>query len=164
MPAPQKTAQFDIANALLEAFATNNRINIYLVEQLPDAAWRAKGPDGKGRDIASIFAHIHNVRLMWLKSADPSGALPGKVEAEVCSKAEVKEALTISWQSLERLLAESLRGDGKIRGFKPDAAGFLAYLLAHDAHHRGQITMLARQAGHPVSQGAMFGLWQWGTR
>ena len=58
----------------------------------------------------------------------------------------------------------ALNGDGRIKGFKPDAASFFAYLVAHDAHHRGQIAMLARQLGHPVSQSVMFGMWEWGTR
>jgi uncharacterized damage-inducible protein DinB len=43
-------------------------------------------------------------------------------------------------------------------------AGFLGYLIAHDAHHRGQITMLARQLGHPLPQKAMFGMWEWNSR
>jgi hypothetical protein len=45
--------------------------------------------------------------------------------------------------------------DGHLKGFKADAA--------HDAHHRGQITMLARQLGYPVPQSVMVGLWEWGT-
>jgi uncharacterized damage-inducible protein DinB len=47
---------------------------------------------------------------------------------------------------------------------KPDVGAFLTYLVAHDAHHRGQIAMLARQVGHPLPQKAMFGMWEWGTR
>jgi uncharacterized damage-inducible protein DinB len=46
----------------------------------------------------------------------------------------------------------------------PDVAGFVGYLIAHDAHHRGQITMLARQSGHAIPQKAMFGMWEWGVR
>jgi uncharacterized damage-inducible protein DinB len=34
--------------------------------------------------------------------------------------------------------------------------------MVHDAHHRGQILMLARMLGHPVSIETMSGLWQWG--
>jgi uncharacterized damage-inducible protein DinB len=34
----------------------------------------------------------------------------------------------------------------------------------HDAHRRGQIAMLARQAGHPLPQKAMFGMSEWGIR
>ena len=40
----------------------------------------------------------------------------------------------------------------------------LAYVFAHDGHHRGQIAMMARQIGHPLSKSAGFGLWEWGTR
>jgi uncharacterized damage-inducible protein DinB len=43
-------------------------------------------------------------------------------------------------------------------------AGFIGYLIAHDAHHRGQIAMLARQLGYPLPQKAMFGMWEWGSR
>ena len=35
----------------------------------PSAAWTAKPPEGKGRTVAAIVAHMHNVRVMWLKAA-----------------------------------------------------------------------------------------------
>ena len=45
------------------------------------------------------------------------------------------------------------QSDGRVKGFRPDVAGFLGYLIAHDAHHRGQITMLARQTrASPASE------------
>jgi len=62
------------------------------------------------------------------------------------------------------VLEVSLKSDGRIRGFRPDVAGFFGYLIAHDAHHRGQITMLARQVGHSIPQKATFGMWEWGVR
>jgi len=37
-------------------------------------------------------------------------------------------------------------------------------LIAHEAHCRGQIAMLARQAGHAIPQKAMFGMREWGMR
>jgi hypothetical protein len=45
----------------------------------------------------------------------------------------------------------------------PIVVTFVGYLLAHDAHHRGQISMLARQVGHPVPPKVGFGLWEWGA-
>ena len=71
--APTKSAgepySAQLPRALLNAFDTNNRINQYLIENLPAEAWNAKPPDGKGRPIAAIVAHMHNVRVMWLKAA-----------------------------------------------------------------------------------------------
>jgi uncharacterized damage-inducible protein DinB len=155
---------FAVADSLLAAFATNNRIDEFLIRAVPDAAWRAIPPGGKGRTIAAMAAHIHNVRVMWLKSAAKDLLPPAKLEGDECTKEDAIRALDESWRALEAVLRDSLSGTGAIRGFKPDAGSFLAYLLAHDAHHRGQITMLARQVGHPVSQSAGYGLWEWGTR
>jgi uncharacterized damage-inducible protein DinB len=157
-------AGFQPVEALLHAWATNNRIDTYLIENLPDEAWRAAPLNGKGRDIASIFAHIHNVRLMWLKAVDKTAALPPKLDGATCGKPDTAAALCESEQALDAVLRTALSTDGKIPGFKPDAASFLAYLFAHDAHHRGQVCMLARQLGHPIPKSAGFGLWEWGTR
>jgi uncharacterized damage-inducible protein DinB len=35
-------------------------------------------------------------------------------------------------------------------------------LIAHEAHHRGQICMLARQTGFPLDPKAHYGMWEWG--
>lgn len=152
------------ADALLASYATNHRINEFLIQNLSDAAWRATPPDGKGRDIASIFAHMHNVRLMWLKSAVTDGRIPAKLDGHVFTKQDANRALEESWRVMNDLLRDALATGGRIKGFKPDAYRFLAYLLAHDAHHRGQISMLARQIGHPLSKSANFGMWEWGVR
>jgi uncharacterized damage-inducible protein DinB len=164
MPSKKAPEPFAVVDSLLTAFATNNRIDQFLVRAVPDAAWRATPSGGKGRTVASIVAHIHNVRLMWLKSAAKDVEIPAKLEGESCTKEDAIAALDESWRALEATLRASLSTDGRIKGFKPDAGGFLAYLLAHDAHHRGQIAMLARQLGHPLSQSAMFGMWEWGSR
>jgi uncharacterized damage-inducible protein DinB len=73
-------------------------------------------------------------------------------------------ALEQSREALSKLIGRALETDGRIKGFRPDVAGFLGYLIAHDAHHRGQIAMLARQLGHPLPQKINFGMWEWGSR
>lgn len=156
---------FVLGDALVHAFATNQRINLYLLEHLPDAAWRAATPTGKGREIAAMFAHMHNVRVMWLKACGAAGPLPEKADPETLSKQDAARLLDESARALEGELRRSLEsGDGRVKGFKPDVASFFGYLVAHDAHHRGQVAMLARQAGHALPQSAMFGMWEWGTR
>jgi uncharacterized damage-inducible protein DinB len=156
-------APFSLPQALLVAFDTNDRINQYLIDNLPAAAWLAEPPQGKGRTIAAIVAHIHNVRLMWLKAAAKGSNIPEPLDRSVTA-AQASKALEQSRAALAELLKSALDGDGGVKSFKPDVAGFFGYLIAHDAHHRGQICMLARQAGHALPQKAMFGMWEWGTR
>jgi len=152
---------FDLQSALVSAFATNNRINCYLIENVPAEAWTAKPPEGKGRTIAAIVAHIHNVRLMWLKAIG-GAKLPAKLD-ETASAKEALRALGESHAALAAVLTGALE-TGQVKSFKPDAASFFAYLIAHDAHHRGQITSLARRLGAPIPQSVGFGMWEWGSR
>ena len=144
--------------AWLDAFKTNDLINQYLLENLPEAAWRAEAPDGKGRTIAAIVAHIHNVRVMWLKAAAKGSRIPEQLDRSSVTPAQAAKALEQSQKALSALLKSALERDGRVKGFRPDVAGFLGYLIAHDSHHRGQICMLARQVGHPLPQKAMFGM------
>jgi len=159
----QPAKAFDVAAALLNSFATNDRINHYLVRNLAAEVWKMPPPGGKGRSISAIFAHMHNVRLMWLKAAGYQGAMPDKLEKDGAQE-QVIAALETSCAALSTVIAEALAGDGRVKGFKPDVAGFLGYLIAHDAHHRGQASMLARQLGFPLSKSATFGMWEWGVR
>ena len=129
--------------ALLNAFNTNNRINQYLVDNLPPAAWKAKPPDRKGRTIPAIVAHMHNVRVMWLKAAKAE-EIPAQLNRATVTPAQALRALETSRHALSVVMSCALERDGRVKGFRPEVAGFLAYLIAHDAHQRGQITMLAR--------------------
>jgi len=154
----------DPRQALLEAYATNERINQYMLENLDDAAWHAEPPGGKGRTIAAIVAHMHNVRHMWLVAAKAK-SLPDKLDRGTVTRREAMEALSKSAESCREVLAEALaHPEGRVRGFRPEVVGLFAYLLSHDAHHRGQVCALARQLGHALPKAATFGMWEWGSR
>lgn len=160
---PKTAPAFSLKEALINAYDTNDRINQYMIENLPAEAWRAETPDGKGRTIAAIVAHMHNVRVMWLKAAK-SEKIPEQLDRTSVTPAQAGKGLEQSRAALTDVIKAALEGDGRVRSFKPDVAGFLGYLISHDAHHRGQVCMLARQVGHPLSQKAMFGMWEWGSR
>lgn len=149
---------------LIETWEIHHRIHLYLLdsikeEHLTDAL------SSKGRNVGEQFAHIHNVRLMWLKAAAPE-LLEGldKIEKESgITKSLLKKALNQSAKAVGLLLTKGLK-EGKIKGFKPHAAGFLGYLIAHESHHRGQIMLCLKQSGHPADKKIAYGLWEWGTR
>jgi uncharacterized damage-inducible protein DinB len=158
------SAPFSLQESILHAFETNDAINHYMLENLPAAAWRAEPPGGKGRTVAAIVAHMHNVRVMWLTTAAKETKIPEQLDVSTVTPKEASKALDQSRSALNVLLKAAMAADGRIKGFRPDVGGFFSYLIAHDAHHRGQVSMLARQAGHPLPQKAMYGMWEWGTR
>jgi uncharacterized damage-inducible protein DinB len=55
---------------------------------------------------------------------------------------------------------ETFRRDGWARPW-PVGMEMLCYMLAHEAHHRGQVCMLAHQLGFPLSEEVTSGMWSW---
>ena len=115
---------YQVVGSLIAAYATNQRINAYLIANVPDAVWREKQPGKKGRDIASMVGHMHNVRLLWLKACGKAAVIPAKLEGDAFSKDEAAAALEESWRALESVLREALSGDGRVKGFSPMRPAF----------------------------------------
>ena len=108
---------------------------------------------------------MHNVRLLWLKSAAPELlASLAKIEGATGDKASLVNALENSGQAIASLLQKALAAGGKVKGFKPHAVAFLGYLISHESHHRGQIGWTLKNTGHPLDQKTAYGLWEWGVR
>jgi uncharacterized damage-inducible protein DinB len=152
-------------NQLVDTWNIHNRINLYLLDAI-DKSSLAGHSASKGRSVGEQFAHIHNVRLMWLKSAAPD-LLKGqqKIEGEGAhDKTVLKSSLVNSGKAIATLLETSLEDEGKIKGFKPHAAAFLGYLISHESHHRGQIALSLKQSGKPLDKKIAYGLWEWGVR
>src|SRR5450432_3322858 len=148
---------------LIETWNINNRINLYLLESADENSLTDISAS-KGRTVGEQFAHIHNVRLMWLKVASPD-LLDGldKLEKGAITKAELATALEASSPRIRTMVQKAMDGDGKIKNFKPHAAAFFSYLISHESHHRGQIAMTMKQCGHPLDKKVLFGIWEWGV-
>ena len=149
---------------LIETWKIHNRINLYLLAAIPTDQL-GQLSTLKGRTIFKLFAHMHNVRLMWLKEVAPD-LMAGleKVEGDNGTHEQLSGALTSSGQAVESLLRKSFADGGRVRGFKPHAVAFMGYLIAHDAHHRGQLTMTLKALGHPLDNKTDYGMWEWGVR
>jgi uncharacterized damage-inducible protein DinB len=152
----------DLGTQAVEAWEINARLNLYLLEAVPDEDLSIQL--AKGKRVSGQFAHVHNVRLMWLKSAGPD-LLEGLTKIDDgATKAEVAAALTSSGAGVAELLRRAYESDGKVKGFKPHATAFLGYLIAHEANHRGQVEVALRQAGKPLTDKIGYGMWEWGVR
>jgi uncharacterized damage-inducible protein DinB len=152
------------AEQFLETWEIHNRINLYLLDAISPAALGSLSAS-KGRTVGEQFAHLHNVRLMWLKSAAPD-LLSGlsKVERdEAADKKLLQQSLLKSGAAIKTLLATSLAA-GRVKGFKPHVFAFQGYLISHESHHRGQIILSLKQAGNVLDKKILYGIWEWGVR
>lgn len=164
LPRTKARPPVDLGQAVVEAFATNERMNQFLLEHLDPRAWRAEPPGGKGRTIAAIVAHVHNVRHMWLVVAAKELEAPAKLDRAKVTLKQSRRALAASAKAMDQLLRRSVATGGRVKDFRPDVVGFLSYAIAHEAHHRGQIALLARQTGFPLAEQVGYGLWDWNQR
>lgn len=149
---------------LLDTWAINQRINVYLLDAIAPEALTGVSAS-KGRSVGQQFAHMHNVRLMWLEAADKAlYETQAKLEkGEMHDKARLREALEDSGRAIAELLRKGFES-GRIKGFKPHPAAFVGYLLSHEGYHRGEIGIILTQSGHPLDQKVAYGLWEWGSR
>jgi uncharacterized damage-inducible protein DinB len=154
-----------LAEQLVDTWRIHNRINLFLLDgTAPDALGDVSA--SKGRSVGEQFAHLHNVRLMWLKAAAPE-LLEGlaKIEKDAAGHRDgLRTALEASSAAIERLLADAVAAGGKVKGFKPHVTAFLGYLVSHESHHRGQIALTLKQGGHPLEKKVQFGIWEWVVR
>jgi len=161
-------AHTQLGQAAVQICAANERMNQFLIEQLDPAAWTAK-PTGKVRTIAAIFTHMHNVRTKWVRLTAPHLKIPDQLDRAHCTSKQASVGLALSAASCKEMLEEALGSAGRIKKFirdgwsRPWPVGpeMLCYMLAHEAHHRGQICMLAHQLGFPLPMNVMSGLWNW---
>jgi len=95
----------------LETWDIHNRINLYLLEATEPAALSSLSAS-KGRTVGEQFAHLHNVRLMWLKAAAPD-LLAGLTK--VLSGLRRREAIFVGQAAMlpSRILVSNLE-EGKL--------------------------------------------------
>ena len=154
----------DPQKEIIDTWNINNRINLYMLDAIPTEALNDVSAS-KGRSVAEQFAHLHNVRLMWLKASGPE-LIEGidKVEKEVAAdKKLLIRSLKQSGKAMEELFKKAV-AEGKVKGFKPHVTAFLGYVLAHESHHRGQIALSLKQSGHTLDKKIGYGIWEWGVR
>jgi uncharacterized damage-inducible protein DinB len=165
----QRKTDTQLGRSAVQIFAANERMNHMLIEHLDPRAWSAK-PPGKTRPIVAIFTHMHNVRAKWVRLTAPHLKVPQQLHRARCTPRQAGAALAESAARCTEMLAEAL-GDsrGLIKKFKRDGfcpswpvgVEILCYMLAHEAHHRGQVCMLAHQVGFPLPHEISDGIWNW---
>jgi uncharacterized damage-inducible protein DinB len=164
----------DYEGLLLDAWRTNNRVTVFLVENLSKEIWEASVPGAPRRTVRMIAGHIHNARCMWIKTLgrEHGIAAPRAVNRHKIEPKQLIRALGHSSRGIISLLQLGFDRGGTLpvsssyawRNLPLDVGHVLTYFVAHEGHHRGQIVMLARQLGHRLPVEVTGGLWHFAKR
>ena len=172
----QPAVDSEIRDVILETYAANDPMNQLLLEHIDQRVWRAQPPGPNvhgddGRNIAAIFAHMHNNRLVWLKRSAPHLRCPSPLDPARCTMRQAAAAHRKSAARCLQMLRQALsaKPDRRVTNFSrgswapiwPAGATMFAYMFAHEAHHRGQVIALAHQMGYRLPENVANGIWQW---
>ena len=107
-----------------------------------------------------MVAHIHGVRKTFAKMG--GATVPPSLDRRTVTQAEARRALRQTNTALATLFRDSLhRGEARVGRLPRRSINMMAYLIEHDAHHRGQIMLRARELGHAFSGTDVMRIWGW---
>lgn len=155
-------AQNDLQAELLSTWKKHSEMNILLIKGIKPDYLTDKSTSG-GRTVGEMFAHMHEVRMMWveemLKKVDTKD-LDTEIDTKESSMHDyLTKQLELSNQVMTRIHEKALN-DGTRFG-EMSAVRLIGYLIAHEAHHRGQIMLALKQSGHELPPQVSYGIWQW---
>ncbi len=93
---------------LLEAWCTNNRISLHLIDRISDAGMQCTMLKRGGLGISGQLGHIHNVRVWHLerRARDLAEGLVTFQAKQAPSRAQLRDAFEASGAAIETFLSE----------------------------------------------------------
>jgi uncharacterized damage-inducible protein DinB len=148
---------------ILEAWRINNRINLHFIRRISEAGLKCSLSKRGGRNVIRQFAHLHYVRVFQLTRRAKSLAKGARTFAthDEPDRSTLGAELEDSSQRVEQWIRLAGQGAPGIRTFKRGLVPTVAYLIAHESHHRGSILLTLKECGHPLDKRSRDEIWNW---
>ena len=143
-----------LSPSVKEAWQINTRINKSVLEHLTPEMVAAQTPGG-GFTVAQHIAEIVSTPKYWGTKFDEAslGPLPVLYDEEAegfVAETDLERIKKVSQQTAAAVLeaAEAAEDKGDLPHASVDI--YLIHMMIHDAHHRGQLFLALKNAGHPL--------------
>ncbi len=120
-------------------------------------------PEGSGRSIGAVLVHLVNNRIDWLEPIAPA-LMEGIVKVSQDQKTEllaIQETYIQTSAAVGRLIGQSMKFGGKVKGFQGNINTFIGYLIAHEWYHIGEIGVILGQMVQAIPKNKAYDLWDW---
>lgn len=138
-------------------------MTLLLIDNIDDNGMQKTLSTRGGRTIYQQLVHVHNVRLGWIENAAKDIFKKCSLidKEEKYYKKALRKSFEESGLAVQEFIERSWEDGGKVIGFKKGLIPFIAYLVAHDAHHRGHVLLTLKQSGAKIPEVLKWGLWEW---
>lgn len=148
---------------IIETWKINNRVNLMLIDAIPNEALHVSLSSRGGGTPAKQFAHMYNIRFWKLEkmAADLVKEWSSISLKDELNKPVLNKSLNESAECISTLLKQGGEKD-KLKGFKRGVIPLLGYFISHESYHRGNIILTLKQCGHKLPKSVTNGIWDWG--
>ena len=156
MSTTSDTPNQNLLDAILDSWDRNNIILVNLLRLLPEGGLEMRAMEASP-SIAQLFTHIHVVRLVFVSEDAPefAGKLPEKLS-------EQEWVVELDRDRIAQMLNESARAvrdavKGRIEAGRELDTHYdhpllmLQHMIWHEGYHHGQIKLVLKQAGRPIT-------------
>lgn len=154
-----------IQEQVLSTWYENNGVNLEILETIPDEALTWTTSKRGGGTIGYQFTHIHNVRFWTLEASAKDLLLPNETSIKVETPVEKSNIRRLLLQSADQIAQYLQRGiDNNLMMKRKGDGGVihkLSRMIAHEAHHRGNIMLTLKLQGYKIPDNLKWNIWDW---
>lgn len=152
-----------LLETLLDSWDRNNMIMLNLLHALPESSLGMRAMEDSPT-VAASFAHICYIRLVHVFEDAPEFArdVPEEEWEDERDKERIAQVLVESAKAVRDAVKGRLEAGNDMDIHYDHPILMLQHLIWHEGYHHGQIKLVLKVAGHPVSDEKV-GVGTWGV-
>lgn len=153
------SAQDQLSDEIINTWIKHTEMNHLILNHIQEENLKDLN-DSSSRNVGDQFAHMHNVRMMWLGKMKEAEGIDAEIDSkESQDKEYLLATLKASDKLVQKVLKDALDKSTKIGNLGP--VRFMGYLISHESHTRGQIVLALKNSGHALPPNVGYGIWNW---